>query len=136
MMNATGGAPLDFKRTNGTDNVLFNNPADFYRGMPLLGKKNGKAIFASARDVGNIAAGVVAGRSGMGWATARLGYDGLQSIQEGWFSRESSSTQYGQKLGHRIGFQMYQRFTQSRTQGASHLSKIKISKDVIKKGSL
>ena len=133
---AKGGEPLDFKRTNGTDEVQFNTPEEFYRGMPLLGEKNGKQIFGSARDVGNIGAGLVAGRSGMGWSTARLGYDGLQSYQEGQFAQESTSTQFGQKLGHRIGTQMHQKFKQSRLPGSGHLRNIKISKDVVKKGDL
>ena len=54
---AKGGEPLDFKRTNGIDEVQFNTPEEFYRGMPLLGEKSGKQIFGSARDVGNIGAG-------------------------------------------------------------------------------
>ncbi len=136
MAKAKGRQPLDFKRTNGTDKVLFDKPLEFYRGMPILDGKNGKPIFASARDVGNIGAGLVAGRSGMGWSTARLGYDALESYQQGGFSQESTSTQYGQKLGHRIGYQMFQQFEQSRLPGSGHLRNVKISKDVIKKGDL
>jgi RHS repeat-associated protein len=136
MPNATGGQTLDFKKTNGTDKVLYNDAQDYYRGMPILDGKEGKPIFASARDVGNVAAGLVAGRSGMGWSTARLGLDALESIQQGSFSSESSSTQYAQKLGHRIGSQMFQKFDQSRVPGNGHLRSIKISKDVIKKGAL
>lgn len=136
MARATGGQPLDFKRTNGTNEVMFDTPEEFYRGMPLLGDKDGKPIYASARDVGNVAAGLVAGRSGMGWSTARLGYDGLESIQQGGFSSESTSTQYGQKLGHRIGYQMFQKYEQSRLPGSGHLRNVKISRDVVKKGDL
>jgi hypothetical protein len=50
-----------------------------------------KPIFASARDIGNIAAGVVAGRSGLGWGAARLGLDGLESYENGRFTRESTT---------------------------------------------
>ena len=85
MFSATGGKPLDFKVTNGEGRGRVHEvgPA-FFRGMPLLlGEVGSLPIYASARDVGNIAAGFVAGRRGMGWSTARLGYDGLQ-IQQEW----------------------------------------------------
>ncbi|HEY4785682.1 MAG TPA: RHS repeat-associated core domain-containing protein, partial [Bacteroidales bacterium] len=133
MPNATGGKPLDFKRTNGTDRPIYITPEEFYRGMPILDKKNGKPIFASARDVGNIAAGIVAGRAGLDWNTARLGLDGLESIQQGRFAIESSSTQYGQRLGFRIGSQMHLKYEVSRLPSYGELRNIQISKDVIKR---
>jgi len=37
---------------------------------------------------------------------ARLGFDGLETIQERWFSRESSSTKYAERLGWRMGTQL------------------------------
>jgi hypothetical protein len=103
---ATGGKPHDFKRTNNSG-MNYTSSSDHYRGMPLMGDIDGVPIFASARDVGNIAAGVVAGRNGMGWSTARLGYDGLQSAQAGAFTAESTSTQYAQKLGHNLGIEVF-----------------------------
>ncbi len=69
MANAKGGEPYDFKRTNGTDKVIYTTPEEYYRGMPILGEKDGKPIFGSARDVGNFGAGFVSGRSGQGWHT-------------------------------------------------------------------
>ena len=135
---ATRGKPLDFKRTNGTNEVQFNTPEEFYRGMPLSlqGDDSSLPVYGSARDVGNIAAGLVAGRNGMEWSTARLGYDGLQSYQQGSLSRESSSTQYGQKLGHRIGSQMYNKFNRSRRPGSGHLRQGSISNQIIRLGEL
>jgi hypothetical protein len=127
MVNATGGEKYDFKRTNGSDKVLYENTEDFYRGMPILSEHNGKPVFGSARDVGNIAAGLVAGRDGMGWSTARLGFDALQSWQQKSFTTETSGTQFGQRLGHRIGSQIYQKTELSRLPGNGHLRDIQIS---------
>jgi RHS repeat-associated protein len=134
--NATKNGKYDFKSTNGTDEVVYDDPEDFYRGMPILDKKNGKPIFASARDIGNISGGIIAGRGGRGWAPSRLAFDALESYQKGGFTSESTSTQYGEKLGHRIGSQIYLKETASRFPGNGHLRSIKISKDVIKKGDL
>lgn len=38
---------------------------------------NGK--IASARDIGNLGAGYIAGKKGMPWGLARAGFDALQS---------------------------------------------------------
>lgn len=114
---ATAGnsEPLDFKVTNGessTANPLGANhstePA-YYRGMPM-GKKRGKNVYASARDVGNIAAGYVAAANGLPWALARVGFDAYQSKQ-GYMSDglsgigiEGASTRQAQRYGFNIGF--------------------------------
>ena len=118
MKNATGGKKYDFKRTNGTDKVLYDTPEKYYRGMPLEleGEDASLPVFASARDVGNIAAGFVAGNSGMSWGMARFGFDALQTSQVhgktktfwfypyfGVYEVEGSSTQYAERLGFRIG---------------------------------
>jgi hypothetical protein len=76
-------------------------------------------VFASARDVGNIAAGLVAARSDLSWSTARFGFDFLETSQKfgtidatlyypffGVKAIEGSSTQYAERLGFRIGSQM------------------------------
>ncbi len=60
-----------------------------------------------------------------------MGFDALQSYQEGKLSTESTSTQYGQKLGWRVGNQMFQKYDQSRLPGSGHLRNIKISYDII-----
>ena len=60
-------------------------------------------VFMSARDVGNIAAGFIAGRDGMSWFEARLGFDALESWQQGGLSSEAMPTQSAQRVGYRIG---------------------------------
>ena len=108
MTNATGGEKWDFKVTNATGEN-YTERTEHYRGMPILGKENGLPIFASARDVGNIAAGYVASKSGLSWTVARVGLDGLETYQTFQnkgiiqYTKESASTQYAEKLGHSIG---------------------------------
>ena len=100
MFNGTGGGKYDFKRQGakkGDSN--YDNPDYFYRGMSFGKTKAGKNIFASARDLGNYAAGYIAGKNGLSWFESRLGFDTLQSIQDFSISTESSSTQEGQKAG-------------------------------------
>ena len=101
--------------------------------LSLEGDNSSLPVYGSGRDVGNIAAGLVAARSGMSWATARLGFDGLQSVQQLSIVTESSSTQYGQKLGHRIGSQIYQKYIQSRNPGSAHLRNVKVSNQIYNK---
>ncbi len=139
MPQGTNGSKYDFKVTNGTNQRVYTGGTDFinfYRGMQILHGKNGKPIYASARDIGNIGAGLVAGREGMGWATARLGLDSYESYKMETFTREAIGTQYAEKLGHRIGNEMYKKFILSRLPGNAHLKDIKISQDVISKGDL
>ncbi len=78
MKNATGGEDYDFKR-DGTEpgDANYNNPLYHYRGMSFEGK------IASARDIGNYAAGATAGANGLAWkGQARLGFDLLQKWQD------------------------------------------------------
>ena len=109
LFRAYGGQDFDFKRdgTSGPDDPKYDDPNYHYRGMPILKPHNGVPIFASARDVGNIGAGLMAGLAGMSWNNARIGFDGLQSGQESHFTTESSSTQFGQFLGFRIGYAIH-----------------------------
>ena len=79
--NARNNCLYDFKATNGTSGVLYKKNSDFYRGMPLGVGKDGVRIFASARDVGNMGAGIVARKHHLPWFVARLGFDGYQSRQ-------------------------------------------------------
>ncbi|MCB4234735.1 hypothetical protein LDL59_05410 [Kaistella anthropi] len=60
-------------------------------------KKDNVSVVASARDIGNFGAGYIAGSNGLGWAEARLGFDTLQSYQEGKLSTEGKTTQQAQK---------------------------------------
>lgn len=72
-----------------------------YRGMLLDGK------IASARDIGNYAAGYVAGDNGLSWETARLGFDGLESYQQGRLATEGMTTQSAQRLGHNRSYPLF-----------------------------
>jgi RHS repeat-associated protein len=138
MAKAKGGEELDFKRrgTTGPKDSNYDNPEFHYRGMPLLGKHDGMQIYASARDVGNIAAGFVAGKEGLGWSTARLGFDGLESFDNGSFTSESTSTQYAQKLGHNIGSSLFQKFELGRTPSSGELRHQKVRSKIIGLGGL
>lgn len=102
MANAYKGKKYDFKVTNGTTEKKYETDEGKYRGMILsvLGTKEGKPIVGSARDVGNIGAGYVAGAHGLSWLEARLGFDALESYQESRLTRESSSTQLAERLGY------------------------------------
>lgn len=87
--------------------------------LALQGDDPTLPVYGSARDVGNIAAGLVAGRFGLCWGSARYGFDWLETGQQqggvkafflypffGVINREGSSTQYGERLGYRIGCQI------------------------------
>ncbi len=104
MDKARSGHQWDVKLTNNTEKVI--EGIDIYRGMPI-GSKNGIPVYASARDVGNIAAGIVAGAHGMSWLTARLGFDLYQSWSVRYLSVEGFSTQYAQLYGWRIGHKQW-----------------------------
>jgi hypothetical protein len=147
--NARGEQFYDFKRTNGTNNVLFTTDESYYRGMPLSlqGEDASMPVFASARDVGNIGAGLVAGRAGLSWSTARFGFDFLETKQKFGTSKatlfypffgvkaiEGSSTQYGERLGFRIGSQMRQAETSEqlrRLPSYGGLPQIKVSNSIM-----
>lgn len=78
MWNARNEHQYDFKATNGTDDVLYNE-GGYYRGMPLGVGKDGVSIYTSAREIGNMGAGIVARKSGLSWKVARFGFDLYQS---------------------------------------------------------
>ena len=80
MTFGVGGKKYDFKR-EGTKkgDISYNNPTYFYRGMPIK-SKNGEMIFSSARDIGNYAAGYIAGHLQIKWEWARRQFDKLESI--------------------------------------------------------
>ena len=101
MSNAGNGDKYDFKVTNGTENTIEN--IDIYRGMPIGKTSNGQTIYSSARDIGNIAAGYVAGANGMSWEASRIAFDAYQSKVKGRPSIESISTRNAEMYGWRIG---------------------------------
>ena len=96
MLNATGGEVYDFKTTNYVDNYI--GKLDPYRGMPI-----GTYIYTSARDIGNMVAGYVAGVHNISWGLTRSAFDLLQSKQDGKQSIEGLSSQNAQYLGWKIG---------------------------------
>jgi len=124
MKNATGGKLYDFKRRDDNGNLFSNTDPEYssvqyhYRGMLFSGVDGftqgadcGTTTYASARDFGNVAAGYVAGRRGMPWRLARLGFDGLQTIQDdnwkrGWAS-EAAPTQKAERVGHTAGIREF-----------------------------
>lgn len=59
MANARNGHKYDFKVSNGEPTSAYGSKPDPYRGMPIGKGTDGKNIYASARDIGNIAAGYV-----------------------------------------------------------------------------
>ena len=105
MPNATGGRPLDFKNLGRDQRGNLSIEQYRYRASLL---RNGS--IASARDVGNVAAGLVARRAGLSWRAARMGFDGLQTWQDlGWNtlrvgpSVEGRTSRAAQAFGHWLG---------------------------------
>ncbi len=106
MSTAWGGQEYDFKtrgqddRAKGVFKLRYH-----YRGstVPFM---DGVPMFGSARDFGNIGAGIVAGRAGVSWEAARLVFDALESIQEMEITKEGIPSQKAQKLGYTIGVRL------------------------------
>ena len=115
MSNARNGRKYDFKVTNGEDIPASGTKRDPYRGMPIGKGDNGKAIYASARDIGNIAAGYVAGANGIGWISARAAFDCYQVLSNisagsglsNSIQRESPSTRIPEYYGWVKGYLHY-----------------------------
>lgn len=104
MKNATGGKLFDFKRQGTTKgDANYANLNYFYRGMSILQKKDGMAMISSARDIGNIAAGYMAGVNGIPWGQVRLAFDILESYQGNLRGVEGLSTQNAERFGYNIG---------------------------------
>ena len=66
-------------------------------------------VYASARDIGNIAAGYVAGHSGAGWPATQLAFERRQAFSQGWRNFFGNGHEpvgtvkaeyYGWRLGH------------------------------------
>ena len=83
-----------------------------YRGMSFEGK------VASARDIGNYAAGYVAGTHGFSWGATQLAFDALETIQvKGmrntvWYYplnrvREGQSTRRAERAGYDAGYPLF-----------------------------
>ena len=91
--------PYDFKVTNGTNGVVSRDIKYQYRGMSIGKNETGQNIYTSARDVGNIAAGIVAAKNGISWLDARLAFDVYQSYSSRNLEMEGLSTQSAQLYG-------------------------------------
>ena len=98
--NARNLQRFDFKSTNGISGNVRN---DYYRGMPLSKNGEGKTIFASARDVGNIGAGYIAAANGLSWESSRHLFDAYQSISNLNFESEGPSTVSAELIGWQYG---------------------------------
>ncbi len=62
---------------------------------------DGKKRIASARDIGNYAAGYIAGKNGISWLLARIAFD----IYQG--GKEPNVTKSAEILGHSAGIYQY-----------------------------
>ena len=105
--SALPGHKNDFKKTNGMSKIIYSKVSDYYRGMQISSTNDGVKIFASARDVGNIAAGFVAAVNGAVWPLSRICFDGLESIQRHRKTTDGLSTQFAEALGYNIGLYVY-----------------------------
>ena len=105
---AKGKEELDFKHRGFEDGM--NKLEHYYRGysigskvIPISGIPGITAVelplIASARDIGNFAAGYVAGYAGVSWASAQIAFDILESYQKGSPSTEQKGTRDAQRLG-------------------------------------
>ncbi|RZK48010.1 MAG: RHS repeat-associated core domain-containing protein [Pedobacter sp.] len=111
--NAKGKEPLDFKHRGMPKGATAEEQGQHhYRGMIFNGK------VASARDIGNYAAGYVAGKYGLGWGASRFAFDALQTKQEKgtWNTvlyypfnriREGQPTQQAERAGHNTGYSIF-----------------------------
>ena len=123
MANGTGGGYYDFKE-RGIEDARKEGKTDIqhrYRGSVA---SNGK--IGSARDFGNVAAGIVAGRFGLSWRASRLGFDTLETAQHSSLisvsipgggtsyifnvnlTSEKAPTQKAQRIGWEIGIKLNQ----------------------------
>jgi len=115
MANATRGKRYDFKRQDIEGNIAPGQTElqYMYRAMPIDGitglkrSENELPTIATARDIGNVAAGFVAGDNGLNWQQARLGFDLLQSYQRRTIEVEIPTTQFAERLGHNLGLEHY-----------------------------
>jgi hypothetical protein len=105
--NATGGQKYDFKTTNGTSKRVYSEAEDYYRGMPFGEKADNQTVYASARDIGNFCAGLMAGSTGQSWKDSRVAFDLLESKQKGKIAFEKESTVYAEALGFVMGRALY-----------------------------
>jgi RHS repeat-associated protein len=97
MANASLGEKYDFKSIGAGDRQGAEFETYVYRGTKV-GTKDGIPVYTSARDVGNIAAGYVAGSNGIDWKEARIAFDLKQKGFEG--SSTKNAEYWGWKMGY------------------------------------
>lgn len=120
--NARNGYPYDFKDLGVKDRPEGMSVDQYhYRGYALYGIANFDkeighpdiSIYASARDIGNLAAGYVAGKNGLSWPEARLGLDGYQMYKDatrgGWPSTEAPVTKDAEWMGYLVGLGLFEK---------------------------
>lgn len=100
MSGARNEGIYDFKHQGYDASV--QKPLDhYYRGMPFyLNVVSGSPVYASARDIGNFAAGYIVGVNGLPWKIARVGFDAYQSSRSGKLTGEGVSTRNAQRAGY------------------------------------
>ena len=103
MWNGTTGEKYDFK-ADGIEEAEGTSEQHRYRGSVTTDGKIG-----SARDFGNMGAGLVAGRKGIPRTFARAVFDALESYQTSSLKTEGIPTQNAQKVGFKKGKSIYTR---------------------------
>ena len=111
---AVGGMPYDFKRRDMKDGATGDAAIKhMYRGM-VVAQGDDMPMIASARDVGNIAAGIVAGQTGQPWEYALIGFESLEAVQKlklsytiGSRVTEAPGTVRTQKVGFSLGSEIF-----------------------------
>jgi RHS repeat-associated protein len=119
MKNGITNGEYDFKATNGEkiDKPKYTKVIDYYRGGLLSQHKDGLPIFASARDIGNIAAGYIAANYHINWGYARLAFDALETKQKQgliklslFYPLNRESEGIGTQAGQLLGYEYYAKF--------------------------
>lgn len=119
-MNKAGyKGDLDFKMRGDKDqeyNEEYTQEDYVYRGysIGLITVPDGAEgqqvnVIASARDIGNFAAGYIAGYHGINWNVSRAAFDAYESKGAGWPKKEPSGTIMAQYVGWRQGYDRYYR---------------------------
>jgi RHS repeat-associated protein len=99
-LNAGNGDDFDLKDRKIKEAVAEGKTPDQHR---YRGSVTSDGKFGSARDFGNIGAGIVASRNKLNWRGTRLAFDAYQSYKSGELKTEGMPTQKAQKVGFKIG---------------------------------
>ncbi len=99
-IHAGNGEDLDIKDRGLEEAVEEGMNADQHR---YRGSVTNDGKIASARDFGNMGAGIVAARNNLTWKGARLAFDTYQSYTSSTITTEGVSTQKAQYVGFKIG---------------------------------